>query len=279
MTHEHQQFYDTIVTYYREHGRHTLPWRIDMSPYKVLVSEIMLQQTQVERVIPFFERWMTEFPTWKDLAHAQQSRVLTLWKGLGYNSRALRLQKLAQIVTTEYNQQLPHDFKELCALPGIGNYTAAAVRAFAFNLYSPLIETNVRRVFIHHFFSDQENVKDCDILHIINEIGEVENPRLWYAALMDYGSTLPKVIKTNPNRKSKHYSKQSKFEGSNRQIRGAILDILLKAPKHRIGKSSLIKKIDSGLGYTNQETRYGKIINDLINEGFIIADKRSYILK
>ncbi len=279
MLKKHEQFQQKVLDYYRENGRHNLPWRVNMSPYYVLVSEVMLQQTQVERVIPFFERWMQEFPTFKDLAEAPQTLVLRFWKGLGYNSRALRLQKLAKIVTEQYNGNLPSDFKELCSLSGIGSYTAGAVRAFAFNEYTPLIETNVRRVFIHHFFEGRNDVTDNEILAIINEIGEVENPREWYSALMDYGTTLPKIIKKNPNRRSKHYSKQSKFIGSDRQIRGNILEILLSAKNHRISKNMLIKKLIITLkSDKSEEERYLKIINDLVKEGFLYNDKRSYVL-
>ncbi len=276
---QHQQFKKLVLDYYRVHGRHNLPWRVDVSPYRVLVSEVMLQQTQVERVIPFFERWMEEFPTWKALAEAPQTSVLKMWKGLGYNSRALRLKKLASIITEEYGETLPSDFKELCALPGIGNYTAAAVRAFAFNLYTPLIETNVRKVFIHHFFPDQDDVEDGDIIAVINDIGEVDNPREWYSALMDYGTTLPKVIKKNPNQRSKHYAKQAKFEGSDRQIRGTILDILLTAKNHKISKVALLKQLTQRLqNNTCERKRYEKIIADLISEDFICVEKRSYVL-
>lgn len=278
MNPQYQDFYDTVLDYYQTHGRHDLPWRVDISPYRVLVSEVMLQQTQVERVIPFFERWMGELPTWEALAVAPQTQVLKLWKGLGYNSRALRLQKLATMVMAEHDGVLPSDFKTLCTLPGIGSYTAAAVRAFAFNAYTPLIETNVRRVFIHHFFAEQDDVKDSDILSIINNMGEIKNPREWYSALMDYGNTLPKVIKNNPNRRSKHYAKQSRFEGSDRQIRGAMLDILLNAKSHTMSKTSLYKKLGETLNNTEQEQRFNKIIANLEAEGFIRKEKRSYKL-
>ena len=140
MNSDYQQFKNTVMEYYGEHGRHNLPWRKQQSPYYVAVSEIMLQQTQVDRVIPFFKNWMKQFPSWSALSHAPQSEVLRAWKGLGYNSRALRLQKLAQVVTHEYKGRLPKDFDQLLKLPGIGPYTAGAIRAFAFNLYTPLID-------------------------------------------------------------------------------------------------------------------------------------------
>ena len=258
------------MRYYRAHGRYHLPWREHATPYRVVVSEIMLQQTQVDRVIPFFNQWMRVFPSWKSLAHAQQSDVLRIWKGLGYNSRALRLKQLASIVVSDYNGRLPKDYKVLLTLPGIGPYTAGAILAFAYNMYVPIIETNIRRTFIHHFFQDQTNIRDKEILEIMNSMGEIHNPREWYAALMDYGATLPKLVKDNPNTQSKHYTKQSKFEGSNRQIRGRILSVLLTQQK--ISKNALFKK----LGKENE--RYQKICDQLEKEGFVFQTKNTLIL-
>lgn len=259
------------MEHYGEYGRHDLPWRTKQTPYYVAVSEIMLQQTQVDRVIPFFKNWMKQFPSWKALASAPQSDILRAWKGLGYNSRALRLQKLAQVVTDEYKGRIPSDYELLLKLPGIGPYTAGAIRAFAFNKYTPLIETNIRRIFIHHFFKGESNISDAEIFEVMNDIGEVEHPREWYAALMDYGSTLPKIIKHNPNKQSKHYTKQSKFEGSDRQIRGKILDILLEAKK--LPKEKVFEKIG------NENERYQKIADQLEKENFIKQTKKSLILR
>ena len=261
------------MEYYGEYGRHDLPWRTKPTAYRVLVSEIMLQQTQVSRVIPFFKKWIHKFPSWRALAKAPQSEVLMHWKGLGYNSRALRLQKLAKIVTQEYRGRLPQDYQTLLKLPGIGPYTAGAVRAFAFNLYTPIIETNIRRIFIHHFFRGENTVSDTEIFEIMNDMGEIDNPRIWYAALMDYGATLPKIIKHNPNKQSKHYTKQSKFVGSDRQIRGRILDILLQQTNHRISKEKIFQELG------NEHERYQNIFNQLEKENFIKQTKKTLILK
>ncbi len=270
------------MEYYGEYGRHDLPWRPkstqggsdkNPTPYHVVVSEIMLQQTQVDRVIPFFKKWMTSFPSWKALAEAKQTEVLKHWKGLGYNSRALRLQKLARTVTQDYKGRLPKDYNELLTLPGIGPYTAGAVRAFAFNLWTPLIETNIRRVFIHHFFKGEGDIHDNQIFACMDEMGEIENPREWYAALMDYGASLPKIIKHNPNTQSKHYTKQSKFEGSDRQIRGKMLDMLLRAQNHRLSQKKLFQELG------NETQRYLHIIKDLEKEGFVKQTKTSITLK
>ena len=271
MNSDYRQFYNIVMEYYGEYGRHDLPWRIKSTPYRVAVSEIMLQQTQVDRVIPFFKNWMKQFPSWKKLVEAKQSEVLRAWKGLGYNSRALRLQKLAQAIVTQYKGRLPQEYNELLKLPGVGPYTAGAIRAFAFDEYTPIIETNIRRIFIHHFFKGKGEVTDAQIFEIMDDMGEIENSREWYAALMDYGSTLPKIIKHNPNKQSKHYTKQSKFEGSDRQIRGKILDILLN--KLKISKETLFEE----LGEENE--RYQKIVNQLEKESFIKQTKKSLILR
>jgi len=271
MKSDYQKFRNTVMEYYGEYGRHDLPWRKKPTPYRVIVSELMLQQTQVDRVIPFFKNWMKEFPSFRALANAQQSEVLRHWKGLGYNSRALRLQKLAQEVTEAHNGRLPADYTKLLALPGVGPYTAGAVRAFAFNQWTPLIETNIRRVFIHHFFKGKSEVSDSEIMKIIKEIGEIEEPRTWYAALMDYGATLPKIIKHNPNRQSKHYSRQSKFEGSDRQIRGSILEILLE--HNTLSRTQLFEILGS------EDDRYQKILNQLEKEGFLLISKKSISLR
>lgn len=217
---------------YREGGRAgaarpAMPWRTKITPYRVLVSEIMLQQTQVVRVISYFNNWMKLFPDFEALANASKSDVLNAWMGLGYNSRGLRLWQLAQVVISDYSGKLPRTKLELEKLPGIGPYTAGAIMAFAHNEPVVFIETNIRRVYIHHFFADQDFVDDKELLPIITETLDTENPRAWYQALMDYGSVLPKIAKHNANKQSKHYTKQSRFEGSNRQMRAAVTQHLL----------------------------------------------------
>jgi len=265
-------FQKIILEYYCTQGRTHLPWRKKTrTPYHVLVSEIMLQQTQVERVIPFFNTWMKEFPTFTALAQARQVDVLRLWKGLGYNSRALRLHRLAQIVTEEYKGRLPRERSQLEALPGIGPYTAGAVRVFAFGVLDIFIETNIRRIFIHHFFKNTKEVSDNDILELVEQTLPADEVSRWYSALMDYGSTLPKVLKKNPNTQSKHYTKQSKFEGSDRQIRGKILEILLKKDV------TSEKELFGILG--NEKNRYKEILQDMERGEFILIKKRIIFLK
>ncbi len=243
------------------------------TPYYVLVSEIMLQQTQVDRVVPFFKQWMKSFPSIKKLADSPQADVLKHWKGLGYNSRALRLQKCAQIIVQNYKGRIPKDYNQLLQLPGVGPYTAAAVMNFACDTWTPLIETNIRRIFIHHFFADQTDIPDTEIMNVIEQVGYYDSPRVWCAALMNYGSTLPKIVAHNPNTRSRYYTKQSVFKGSDREIRGKILDILLDKDDHKISQIKLFKELGS------ETERYKKIVIDLIKEGFIKENKKSLILR
>jgi A/G-specific adenine glycosylase len=215
-------------------GRHSLPWRQTQDPYTIAVSEIMLQQTQVERVIPKFNAWMKRFPTAKKLAAAPTADVLRLWQGLGYNRRAIALQKMAHAVVTEHAGTFPSDEHALIDLPGIGPYTAGAIRAFAFDLPSHFIETNIRTVLIHRFFPKARTaVTDARLIPLVAATLGTQSPRLWYSALMDYGAELKRELgikKTTLHKKSAHYTKQSKFEGSKRQLRARIVRYALAHP-------------------------------------------------
>lgn len=223
-TQKTQDFKQTIWSFYEQYGR-DFAWRHVTDPYKVVISEVMLQQTQTQRVIEKYEQWMEVFPTFQSLAEASLRDVLSVWQGLGYNRRGMYLHKLAQHVVFEWGCILPNDPEKLVALPGIGPATAASICAFAFNNPTIFIETNIRAVFIHFFFKDKNDVHDKDILELIKKTVDRANARAWYYALMDYGVMLKKTM-PNPSRKSAHYTKQSKFEGSDRQIRGKIIALL-----------------------------------------------------
>ncbi len=277
-TGEIKKFQKIIWDYYKTSGRGMLPWRLKINLYKVWVSEVMLQQTQVDRVIPFFNAWMKAFPTVQKLANASQVEILKLWKGLGYNSRALRMKKTAHSIVKNYNGKFPKTLHELEQLSGIGPYTAGAICAFSYNQPVVIIETNIRRVYIHHFFHDQANVHDTEILELVKKTLP-ENTREWYWALMDYGSFLGRTLnisgkRYNPNVQSKQYIKQSKFAGSDRQIRGKILEILL-------GKKSItIQKLQQGLeSLSNDKKRVTKILQQLEKDGFIKIKDQKFSLK
>lgn len=209
-----------------EKGRDELPWRTRRTPYRVFVSEIMLQQTQVERVIPKFNAFLSRFPDWQALASASLADVLTLWIGLGYNRRAKALHQSARTVVARFDGKLPRDPALIRELPGVGPYTAAAVAAFAFDMPTIFIETNIRTVFLHHCFAGKQKVCDTDILPLVARSLAGKKPSVWYAALMDYGSQL-KHGGVRLNAQSAQHAKQSAFEGSARQLRGAIVRLVL----------------------------------------------------
>ncbi len=192
----------------------------------------MLQQTQAPRVVEKYNYFISLFPTVEALAKAPLKKVLIAWQGLGYNRRAVNLQKAAQIVATQYSGKFPKDMKSLLDLPGVGPATAGDIMAFAFNKAETVIETNIRTVFINHFFKDQKNVDDKKIIPLITKTLDKTNPREWYYALMDYGTFLKKTV-PNPSRQSKHYAKQSPFKGSNRELRSKILKYTLLYGKQK----------------------------------------------
>lgn len=254
-----RSFQSLIWAFYKNNGRH-FDWRNVNDPYKVLVSEIMLQQTQTYRVAPKYELWITEFPDFQSLAAAPLRDVLSIWQGLGYNRRAKFLQQTAQKVVAEFNGLLPNDPEILVNFPGIGPNTAGSICAFAFNSPTIFIETNIRAVYIHSFFKDKEKVSDKELYPFIQQTVDMINPREWYYALMDYGVVLKSQFK-NPSRKSVHHTKQSKFEGSHRQIRGAILRELDK--KKELDFESLVVYIE------REPIKVEKALNELMEEGFI----------
>lgn len=264
------EFTETVWGYYAKYGR-DLPWRQpeadgSFDPYKILVSEIMLQQTQASRVISKYQEFLQLFPNVESLADSRLGDVLRAWQGLGYNRRAKFLWQAAQMVVTEFGGLFPKDQKELTKLPGVGINTAGAICAYAFNLPVVFVETNIRSVYIHHFFTDQGGIDDKQLIPIIIETLDHENPREWYWALMDYGSHL-KTKHGNSARASKHYVKQSKFEGSRRQIRGQVLRLLSQ------GKSST-----ENLHNQISDPRTKLVLEELESEGLIIKKGSSYSL-
>lgn len=269
-------FVDTVMAYYKTHGRHDLPWRQmkedkngEHDPYKILVSEMMLQQTQVSRVIPKYEAFLRRFPTVETLAVADLGEVYALWQGLGYNRRARFLRDTARAIFQQVEQGrtllkdnseklslsevFPKEIEELEKLPGIGPYTARAIYTFAYNKPCVLIETNVRACVLHHFFpkAKKGQVSDIRIEKIMREciayIDAETKTRLlfnnhsrpwreWYSALMDYGTHL-KETQPNPSRKSRTHVVQKKFIGSIREVRGEIMRQLVQSIGNKVHTS------------------------------------------
>ncbi|MBP6858354.1 MAG: A/G-specific adenine glycosylase [Candidatus Pacebacteria bacterium] len=270
------RFIRIVWKHYAAHKR-DMPWRADTRPYYVVVSEIMLQQTQVDRVMRKFDSFIARFPDWQTLAQASTRDVLQEWSGLGYNRRALYLKKIAEIITDNGKPSgtLPQTYDELRKLPGIGPNTAGSILAFAYNIPHPFIETNIRSVFIHFFFSEiekREGKKACKkisdeqimpfIEKALSDPRNAKNPREWHYALMDYGALLKKTL-PNPSRRSAHHVTQKPFKGSNRELRSRILKLVMEKPVKTTEIFAHFKKRKS-----NQE-KIHKNIDDLINEGFI----------
>jgi A/G-specific adenine glycosylase len=262
ITSVHHAFIQTVYDYYHQHHR-DLPWRNpesngDFDPYKIMVSEIMLQQTQVSRVIEKYRQFLAAFPSIETLAAAPLTDVLFVWQGLGYNRRGKYLREAAKEITHRHNGVVPSDPKVLSALPGIGVNTAHAIAVYSFNQPLVFIETNIRSVYLHHFFDGHESVNDALILPLVTETLDTDNPREWYWALMDYGTHIKKTY-GNPNVRSRHYAKQSRFKGSERELRGAVVKLLTLSDYSR---SELQKEV--------VDARLPTILNKLILEGLIV---------
>lgn len=255
---EYSEFQELIWQKARELYR-DMPWRSDPSPYNVLVSEIMLQQTQVDRVIPKFLSFIADFPSIKALEARPLADVLTAWNGLGYNRRAKYLHEAARKAVTIYGGELPQDYQSLVGMPGIGHNTAAAILVYAYNQPRAFVETNIRTVFFHHFFQDQADVNDKQVLELVEATMDREYPREWFWALMDYGTFL-KRQGIRYNSKSVHYKRQLPLKGSVREVRGQIIRILTQESLSR-ERLELVLKADD---------RFETALGALEKEGLII---------
>ncbi len=222
--HEANTFRKLVYAHYKKHGRHFLPWRNTDDPYRVLVSEIMLQQTQVRRVMGKYEEFTRAFPNVQSLAKAPLKKILRAWQGMGYNRRARYLKEAAVAIVKRHGGHVPRDEDALKKLPGIGSATAAGVVVFAYNAPALYLETNVRSAVIHHFFPRKKKVHDRDVMRVVEKIMDRRHSRRWYEALLDYGAALKE--KSNPSRRSAHYAKQPPFKGSERELRGKVLRLL-----------------------------------------------------
>ena len=259
-------FQGEIYKYFAEYGR-SFPWRETYDPYAIFVSEIMLAQTQTSRVIPKYYAWMDAFPTINVLASASLKQVLYYWSGLGYNRRACYLLDSAKKIVQDHDGVVPSTTADLRTLPGVGRYIAGAILAFAYNQPQVFIETNIRTVYLYHFFRGRENVSDAEIFPLIEKTIDNENPRQWYYALMDYGAMLKRKVE-NPSRKSAHHIQQKKFIGSDRQIRGKIIKMLIN--EETISEKGICMSIDA------DSIRIAKILNELVYEGFIKKVHHTY---
>ncbi len=245
-----------------------LPWRHTHDPYRILVSEVMLQQTQVPRVVPRYERWLERFPTLDALAAAPLAVVLEEWQGLGYNRRAVSLKRAAEEVSASWGGTLPTDERTLRSLPGIGPATAAGILAFAYEQPATYLETNVRTVFLHELFAEEVDVPDRAIAPlvsatVVDAAAAGVSPRTWYYALLDYGAWLKRTV-PNPSRRSAHHARQSPFEGSQRQKRARLLRAVIAAG----GAPTETLAAEVGIEPDLAE----ELLSALAAEGFLVAD-------
>ena len=264
-------FKKEVWTYHRK-NRRDFPWRNTHDPYHILVSEIMLQQTQVERVINYYKDFLKKFPTTKALASAPLSEVLKLWKGLGYNRRAVYLKRTAEDIENKFGGKFPKEYASLLSLSGVGQSTAGALMNFAFEIPTPFIETNIRSVFLYHFFKDKEKVSDKEVLEIITLVNDQvcrsqTSTREWYYALYDYGTHLKKTI-GNQNHRSKHHTKQSTFKGSNRELRALILADILAHTKTT--SSAITRRLNK------DKSAVEKNLSAFIKEGTVVKNGSTY---
>lgn len=266
-----ESFVATVVERGRELYRE-FPWRQTNDPYAILVSEVMLQQTQAGRVVPHFERWLGLFPTLDALAAAPLEAVLRAWQGLGYNRRAVALKRTAEKLAADAlgsePLRLPRERDALLELPGVGPATAAGVRAFAWGEYDTYLETNVRSVFLHELFADRDGVTDREIAELVAQAADEAHrqgvgARDWYFALLDYGVHL-KATLPNPSRRSAHHTRQSPFEGSRRQKRARLLRAVMELP----GSDSEL--LGAGLGIDAGSA--DELLLELEAEGFVVRD-------
>lgn len=265
------EFRATVYEYYEQYGRHDMPWRQpeadgSFDPYKIMVSEVMLQQTQVSRVIPKYQQFLELFPTIEALAQSSLAAVLTAWSGLGYNRRAKFLHQAAKMIIDDFDGTCPSELSALVKLPGVGNNTAGAIVAYAFNQPVSFIETNVRTVYIHHFFADREGIRDAELQPYLELTLDRVSPRQFYWGLMDYGTHLKQIV-GNLNKLSIHYARPARFQGSNRQIRGQIIRELALQPRTQADLKRLIT-----------DARLGSVLADLQAEKLIKCRNELYAL-
>ncbi len=270
-----QTFQKTILDWYKE-NRRDLPWRRTKNPYRIMVSEIMLQQTQVSRVLPKYKEFLSMFPTVEALANSKDSDLLVVWSGLGYWRRARFLKEACKTILKDHNGKFPKDVPTLLTLPGIGPYTAGAISCFAFGNTSAFIDTNIRRVYLHFFFSNKTEVKDSDIIPVAEKAVLKEDPREWHWALFDYGALVLKDKKIN--RKSRHYTKQSKFVGSFRSYRAQVLRFILATENKQVAIAELTDFLEDILRKDERDFSPEEILASLEQDKLITRKKNTIAL-
>lgn len=247
-----------------------MPWRNTHISYRIFVSEIMLQQTGIDRVTRKYPDFLRAFPSFRRLAEASVEQVLAAWNGLGYNRRALALRESARLIVTRHRGRVPRTVTGLMGLPGVGHATASAILVYSFNMPLAFIETNIRRIYLHYFFPRRTGVTDKMILPLVEKTMDRNNPREWFYALMDFGAMLSRR-EVNPNRRSAGYKRQSAFQGSVRQARGEALAAMLKL------RNATEKELASAIGAPDSRLRVA--LRQLVEEGFLSLRGRRYYFR
>lgn len=268
-------FQRKILTWYAANKR-DLPWKHARDPFRILVSEIMLQQTQVSRVLPKYQEFLEKFPTVQALAEASDRQLLRTWSGLGYWRRAHYLKQAAQEIVKTHRGKFPRDIKALQTLPGFGPYTAGAVACFAFNSSEAFLDTNIRRVYLHFFFPGQHQVSDQQILAIAQSAVWKKDPRTWHYALLDYGAL--ELPRKGINTRSRHYHRQTPFENSFRAFRSQVVKQILARPQNKIAHASLTAFLKKELAKSNSPYRPQAVIESLLKDELIKKSARHYSL-
>jgi A/G-specific adenine glycosylase len=259
-----KEFQKKVFSFYKKNER-MLPWRKTTDPYKILLSELMLQQTQVNRVILYYEKWITRWPTIHALASASRVEVLQAWMGLGYNTRAMNLHKAARKIVTQFDSDVLEAMKQYKEIPGVGRYTSQAVQIFSTNADLVTVDTNIRRIFIKEFHLP-ETVSDKELWRLAEQCLPKGRSRKWHNALMDYGALHLTAQKTGIKPKTQ----QSRFEGSDRQLRARIIRILLQNDESLMNISRILNVERSWLQ---------RILEKLISEDIILKKNNRYYLK
>lgn len=259
-----KRFQKKIFSFY-EKNRRDLPWRNTVDPYKILLSELMLQQTQVKRVVFYYEKWLTQWPTIHALASASRLEVLQMWMGLGYNTRAVNLHTTARIIATKFDGNVLKAMKEYKQLPGIGRYTSQAVQIFSTNADLVTVDTNIRRIFISEFKLPTKS-SEKELWNLAEKCLPLGKSRDWHNALMDYGALHLTAQKTGIKPKTQ----QTPFEGSDRQIRAKILRCLLQ-------KSMPLSELEES--FLLEQKRLRPILDKMVHEKIIMKRNTTYQLK
>lgn len=254
-------FQNKIFNWWEDNKR-DLPWRHTRDPYKIIVSEVMLQQTQVSRVLPKYDEFLYFFPEVYDLAKAPTSKVLKVWKGMGYNRRALYLKKIAEIIVHDYKGEFPEHEKLLTSFPGVGLYTSRAILVFAFGKDIALVDTNIRQIITHFFFHDIPQHPSV-IQQTADHVLPKGNAWAWHQALMDYGAIEMQKVKARllarQSKRKKVKEKSIPFRDTNRFYRGRIMDLLREKPY----------EYDELLEYIMKTYGKNKVFTDSIVRGLV----------